>query len=905
MSGSFHPHGVAKPSHIFFSTLTECVVRPAVTALLLVWICRRLPWPGEDALAWIAGAPLLYLAWYVLHLLLCVADTTCLRLVGAEKPRRIVMTDGGRMDARTALGMFLTLQMYGRYAFLHALPLSQNISRCPGLRWLLFRAYATRLPFHSSAMTAPAITDPELTRIDAGVILGDASRIVAHNLTRTRDGGVLFLTAPIHFQECCVIGGSTLIEMGVTVGARAVVEAASHVVAFTQIPPDEVWGGNPAVFVRHRDDSVAHKTAVAPPATEEDALSLVERALGLAAGKVSASSCSKDFPEWDSLGMMALAAAIHSRFGIALPPQEVFRLNSVTAVRQAVMRVPSSPAPRAAAAETVGDPELLPLLDPAEATARLASSPAAGSTRASVTVAVAATFVAQPLADALRLWARAFGIDASVVFADFNQVPQTLLTPGSLFDQNKTGFNVVLTRPEDLPGGKTEAEGILAALRTFAARSTAALLVADLPPALFFDRPSQESDALRLWWREQLAAIPGVQIVEFASIIAELGAAASRDEAMAGEASTPFSPVVYQRLGIALARQVRAACVPAKKVIAVDADGTLWRGIVGEDGVDALTVDAPFRSLQEKLATLRARGVLLALVSKNAEEDVWRALAENPAMMLKREDFAVARVNWLPKSENLRAIASELNLGLDAFVFVDDNPAERLEVAAHCPSVSVLKVDPAQFATALDKLWLFDGAGATREDAARASFQQQDAAREAARDPSGDLQSYLQSLDLVVQIQRATDDDLPRVSQLALKTNQFNTSLKRHTLPELRALSTTQEIWCVSARDKFGDYGLIGGVVGAAASGGYVVDSLFLSCRALGRGVEDALLHTLARHAKGQGACILRVNFIPGPRNEPARGFLTRAGFVEKADGFHELSLDDPPSAPGHLRIIS
>ena len=458
----------------------------------------------------------------------------------------------------------------------------------------------------------------------------------------------------------------------------------------------------------------------------------------------------------------------------------------------------------------------------------------------------------------------------------------------------------MLARPEDFPGGKTEAEQILSALKTFAAQTTSQVLVGDLPPALFGGVSGEEF--LRAWWREQLAAIPNVKILEFAGIITELGEAAARDARMAEVASAPFSAAAYQRLGIAIARVARATRVAAKKIIVVDCDNTLWRGVVGEDGAAGVTVDASFRALQKTLGELRQRGVLLALASKNAEADVWRVFAEHKEMLLRREDFAGAKINWQPKSENLRTLAEELNLGLEAFVFLDDNEAERLEVGAHCPGVTVLPGDPAQFATALGKLWLFDGAGTTAEDAARVEFVRHDALRQQARG-TADLETYLRSLELAVEIRRAQADDLPRVSQLSLKTNQFNLSLQRHSLPEIQTLAATHEIWTVSARDKFGDYGMVGGVIGSFSPRGYTLDSLFVSCRALGRGVEEALLHTLAKHARTGGAKVLRAPFVDGPRNEPAKNFLRHTGFCETGGGVFELPLAELPPLPGHLRL--
>lgn len=873
---------------VFIPVLLDCLAYPLLSSGLLGWLCGFTPLAGAPPQVWLMLAPLLYFIWLIVLLVICTVDTTVVSFF-YEKPRRYVEQGS---DFRTRMHYLLSIRLYMRHSILHSLPLVTTLTRIRFLRWLAFRAMSPSVHWQDVSLVIPSITDPDITFIESHVVLGDATRLVAHSYTRLADGRGTYVTAPIRLKTRCIIGGSCLIEPGVTVGEDAMLEPCSRVPAFTQIAPGEVWGGNPAVFRRRRDEAPEVSAVETPASTPSDLIALVAQALGLPPQHITAESSAATIREWDSLGMMAIAAALHSRFGLSLAAEQMFKLRSVSAIQSVL-----APTGLQTNAEEKVEPDFLPLMAPAAATTLLSrQNEACHANAPRITVAIAASFVAEPLAPTLRLWSRALGFEVETQFASFNQIPQTLLTPGSEFHRNTTGINVVLTRPEDLPGGQTEAAPLIAALKSFAAQHSGLLLVADLPP-------KAGCEALCAWWREQIAAIPGVRVLDFAALVAELGYEAAHDRAMAEAASTPYSQALYQRLGIALARVVRATRVAAKKVIAVDADGTLWQGIVGEDGVEGVSVPPAFAAFQEKLAALRARGVLLVLASKNAEEDVWRVLAENPGMKLQREDFTKARINWQPKSANLREMAAELGLGLDSFVFIDDNPAERLEVAAHCPQVTILPGAPEQFASTLERLWLFDGAGESREDAARAQFQQQDAARQAASESGGDLQTYLKSLELEVAIHPASADDLPRLSQLSLKTNQFNTSLQRLALPELRAMAQTHDVWAVSARDKFGDYGLIGGVVADRAAEVRTLPVFFMSCRALGRGVEAALLHVLAKHACEAGAALLRVPFTHGPRNEPAGAFLTKSGFLEK-DGVFELSLARLPPLPEHLRLV-
>jgi len=371
--------------------------------------------------------------------------------------------------------------------------------------------------------------------------------------------------------------------MGVTVGDGAIIEPHSHVPPFTNIPPGEIWGGNPAVFHRRRESSSVRPAATIASSAPENELairSLIAGALSLPVEAISRETSKASCTAWDSIGKMAIAAAVHDRFGLSLPPEIIFNLDSVADVERAVTDHAGKKNIHQEEFLLPSNPELLPLLDSARVLAALASelggSAAAGAKHQ---IVIAGTFVAQPLASALQLYSRAFGLNTDVVFFDFNQVPQALLSPESPMRKNCEGLNVVLLRPEDLPGKnsderRTAASQILDAIKNFAAASGCALLVSDLPPVISQERQELRAEAaeLQIWWRRQLAPISGVEILNFAEIIEELGWTAARDAQMEREASAPFSPPVYQRLGIGIARALRKSRVPPKKVLALDCD---------------------------------------------------------------------------------------------------------------------------------------------------------------------------------------------------------------------------------------------------------------------------------------------------------------------------------------------
>jgi FkbH-like protein len=313
---------------------------------------------------------------------------------------------------------------------------------------------------------------------------------------------------------------------------------------------------------------------------------------------------------------------------------------------------------------------------------------------------------------------------------------------------------------------------------------------------------------------------------------------------------------------------------------------------------------------QEAALKLRERGVLLVLVSRNEPADVWTVFDNHPGMRLKRSHITASRINWRPKSQNLKELAAELNLGLDSFVFVDDDPANRREVAANAPEVTVipLPADPAEYCRALTQLWVFDSATRlTAEDRERANMMRQEQERQQTRQVHAELGEYLRDLRLHVEMHEATAFDLSRVAQLEQKTNQFNLTLARRSLDQLKTLGRGHSIYVVHAGDRFGDYGLIGACVLAADAADSSVcrlDTFIMSCRALGRGIEEAVLDGLLRETLARGATRLVAEYSPGPRNEPVRDFLRRAGFAEESANRFTIDATGDSRRPAHIEWV-
>jgi FkbH-like protein len=519
------------------------------------------------------------------------------------------------------------------------------------------------------------------------------------------------------------------------------------------------------------------------------------------------------------------------------------------------------------------------------------------------TLSIAATFTAEPVEESLAFWMQKLDLPAQVVFAPYNQVFQQLLDPASLLSQNETGVNVVLVRFEDwqrFQDGdeanaaetiERNAQDLVAALKTAAERSSAPYLVCVCPPA-----PDADAGRLAFFQRletrlaAELEAVSGVYVVTSAELAA-LYPVAEYYDAYADELGhVPYTARFFTALGTMIVRRVYALRQPPRKVIVLDCDQTLWQGVCGEDGALGVQIDSPRRALQEFMVAQGEAGMLLCLCSKNNEEDVWDVFARREEMVLRREHLVAWRVNWRPKSENLRALAEELQLGLDSFILLDDNPVECAEVQANCPEVLTLQLpqEPARIARFLQHVWVFDRLKVTDEDRQRTVFYQQNLARERLQQQALTFEAFLEGLELEVQIGAMTSAQLPRVAQLTQRTNQFNVTTIRRSERELQQLCESgHECLAVQVRDRFGDYGLVGVMLFEVKTGAIRVDTFLLSCRTLGRGVEHRMLVRLGEIAQARSLDRVEVPFVPTKKNQPALDFLEAIGgaFKESRDG--------------------
>jgi FkbH-like protein len=516
-------------------------------------------------------------------------------------------------------------------------------------------------------------------------------------------------------------------------------------------------------------------------------------------------------------------------------------------------------------------------------------------------IVVSATFVAEPLARPLAFLLEELGLAQAIEFAPYHQVFQELLSPGSAFARNRGGINIALVRLEDYvrEGGADACQAVAriadelgAALQRFVSGASAELLLCLLAPSPTV--PAELARAIAAANAALQARLAGqASIVLLTQDEIERVAGAERFDAQRDAlAHIPFSDSHFASLALALARRIHALRTAAAKVLVLDCDNTLWRGVVGEDGVAGISLSAPYLALQEFALAQQRKGVLLCLASKNSEADVLDVLAQRSEMRLRSTDVVAHRINWLPKAGNLRSLAAELNLGLDSFVFMDDNPLECAQMRAELPEMVTLQV-PAEDAIAqwLDHVWNFDKLATTDEDAKRTQMYRENAARRTLESGASDIGEFLAALDLQIDIAAPSDDEWERIAQLTQRTNQFNCSTRRRSVAELKALQAQgAQLLRVRVRDRFGDYGLVGVMIAQARGTALGVDSFMLSCRVLGRGVEHAMLRHLGERASALGLACVDLELISSARNEPARAFADSVASVwaqPDADGCH------------------
>jgi len=531
-------------------------------------------------------------------------------------------------------------------------------------------------------------------------------------------------------------------------------------------------------------------------------------------------------------------------------------------------------------------------------------------------VAIERSFTLEPLENVCRAAAFVNGIDVTLRLGPFNAYAQDMLNPESglyQFDPDVV-FLAVLTSdvaPElwtwSARTPDAVAQGLMQRvvshfqqlIETFRAHSARYLVVHLLERPAYPNQGILDNQTLvsqmaiigrindelrRLACRQK-----GVYTLDYDGLISRVGSLNWRDEAKWEAVRLPIRSEFHRLLAQEWLKFLHPISGRIAKLVAVDLDNTLWGGVIGEDGLAGIKLGkeypgAAYRSLQQALLDLRERGLLLAVCSKNNIDDAMEAFDKHPEMLLKREDFAALRINWNDKVSNLRAIASELNVGLESIAFVDDNPVERQQVRSVLPEVQIVELpeNPTQFESIVRNFPAFERLALSEEDRERSLYY---AAHERAlelRSQSKTLEEFYHFLHQRVVIQAITPLTLTRVAQLTQKTNQFNLTTRRYSEQQIQAFATRSgwRAYTIRVIDRYADNGLVGVAFTIDSQDTCEIETFLLSCRVIGRGIETALLARIVEEARQRGMRHLKGRFIPTKKNRPAHTFFRDNGFA-------------------------
>ena len=350
----------------------------------------------------------------------------------------------------------------------------------------------------------------------------------------------------------------------------------------------------------------------------------------------------------------------------------------------------------------------------------------------------------------------------------------------------------------------------------------------------------------------------------------------------------------------------------SKKCIVLDLDNTLWGGTVGEDGFDGIKLGPQlpgntYLEFQKNLKALKNRGIILAINSKNNFNDAIQVINEHPNMILRKEDFSSIMINWNNKVSNMYEIAQELNIGLDSIVFFDDDPVNRELMRTSLPDILTVELpkDSSEYVNTLHELPEFSMFEITDEDSKRSEMYAQQQIRKEFEISTPNLEDLLRNLSLELTIKKSNNFTNPRISQLILKTNQFNLTTKRYTAEDILNFTNDENIivGCAQVKDKFGDHGITGVfIIKKLNSSEWFLDTFLLSCRIIGREIEKGILNYIINEAKKNGIKIIKSQYVRTEKNTPIQDFLPNCGF-KQINNFWEYDLNNAFNMPDFIKI--
>lgn len=523
-------------------------------------------------------------------------------------------------------------------------------------------------------------------------------------------------------------------------------------------------------------------------------------------------------------------------------------------------------------------------------------------------VAIVSSFNVLPVEEPMMFWFDELQIPGWIEFEPSLMILKELLDPSGLFSKEDNEFNIVLFRMEDLlhfNDNSKNADGemftdetlsenvkdLVRALKICLNRTTTPFIIGICPSSPDSHLYKQYLHILEVEENRLtalLADLDNVCLIKKNEWQENYNVQNIFDASVDNREQMQYTNEFYTSIATLVSRRIYKLVSKPYKVIVLDCDNTLWNGEIGSDGVQGVKLYAPYVFLQQFMLKRRAEGMLLCLCSKNDENIISEYFESRADSLIKKEHIVTHKINWEPKSKNLQLLSKELNLGLDSFIFLDDNPVECAEVRANCPEVLTLEVpgNPLKIRGFLENIWAFDNLIVTEEDKCRSRMYEENGERESLKEQTLDFTRFLKELNLKVDIGQLSDSDLARSSQMTQRTNQFNFTSRERNESELEkyCFEGSAQGWVVNVEDRFGEYGLTGFMITQPDSSGIAleIESFMVSCRALGRGVEHKMVSYAGDLALKRGLQFVYINFKKSTKNKPAQIFLENLKNSEK-----------------------
>jgi FkbH-like protein len=498
----------------------------------------------------------------------------------------------------------------------------------------------------------------------------------------------------------------------------------------------------------------------------------------------------------------------------------------------------------------------------------------------------------------------AYGLTAEWYVAPFNQYRQEILSPDAPSKKFQPSIVLLLLNDEELLSFAPESlrDLLEQASKGFPASTvlvnTCTSVRAQAMRLLEWNTPDSrriQAARINLALADAAQALRNVFVLDHERVVATYGGERMFDPRYYYLAKMQYSGFGLQKIAEQAAMAIAAIAGVRKKCLVLDLDNTLWGGVLGEEGMEHIRLSndgegKAYFDFQQQLLRYFRTGTILAICSKNDEDIALDAIERHPFMVLRKEHFAAWRINWVDKVTNMRAIADELNLGLDSFVYLDDSPHERNFVRSAIPEITVpdLPADASAYPGFAAAMPYFETFTVTAEDTERGKSYVEERKRSEIHRTASSVDEFLSSLNIRVSVRPADEFTYPRVAQLTQKTNQFNLTTRRYTEGDIRsrAADTRWKVLYATASDTIGDSGIVGAALVELRDRVARLDTFLVSCRVLGRGIEQAFLAEVEQAAKDAGCDVLHAEYIPTKKNGMAKDFLSASGFVREGERY-------------------